>query len=106
MLIDLDKGSIDNFIDRLKAKLISRHRDLIIDSSESHRNDDALMHSVKLSKNNKSLGTIYVIGFYGSLESVTGIKKDTPDAERIELSRRYIKTSKIHDIFTMALDNS
>lgn len=106
MLIDLDQGKIDTFINRLKEKLISRHRDLTIDSCELDKIEDVLIHSVKLVRNGKLIGVIYVIAFYNSLEDVTGIKDNTPNNEKRALSHKYIETSRIHDIFAKALTNS
>lgn len=112
MLIDLDSSlmnsnSIKSFIDRFEEKLINRFRgiSLTIESNELHKISDALMYSMTLFKNTKPIGTIYIIGFYQTLEIVTGIKKNHTDEEKKKLSQTYIKKSKIHEIFNKALNN-
>ena len=112
MLIDLDSSlmdsnSIKSFIGRFEEKLINRFRgiSLTVESSELHKISDALMYSMTLFKNIKPIGTIYIIGFYQTLETVTGIKKNHTDGEKKKLSQTYIKKSKIHEIFNKALSN-
>jgi len=109
ILIDLDGGKIECFIDKFKEKLIDRFKNnnLTITSNELHKIDDALMHSMRLSQDNKLIGTIYITGFYQTLERTTGIDNTlhTDDNKRI-ISQKYMETSRIHEIFNKALSNS
>jgi len=111
MLIDLDSSPMDNssmksFIDRFAEKLINRFRcyNLKIKSKELHKINDALMYSMTLFKNTKSIGTIYIIGFYQTLERVTGIDNSIrTDEKKRNMSKTYIERSQIHEMFIKAL---
>jgi hypothetical protein len=106
MLVDLDGGSINRFTDKLEEKLINRFRgaNLTIKQDELLKIDEALMWSMKLFKNTKLIGTIYVIGFYKTLEQVTGIKNGVhTDEEKRSFAKTYIKDSHIYEMFVKAL---
>lgn len=105
MLVDLDGSLMESFIDRFKEKLINRFRsiNLTLESRELHKINDALMYSIKLFKNTKHIGKIYVIGFHQTLERVTGINSTHTDDEKRNMSQRYIEGSQIHEMFSKAL---
>ncbi|MFH1895674.1 MAG: hypothetical protein ABIJ74_03830 [archaeon] len=106
MLIDLDGGKIENFTNKLKEKLVNKFKgiNLHFESNELHKVDEALMHSIKLFKDSKHIGTIYVIGFYSNLECTTGINnKSCTIDEKINTIQDYVKKSQIHEMFSKAL---
>lgn len=107
MLIDLEDGKMESFTNGLQQKLIGRFRGirLTTEPKELHKIDDAVMHSIRLLKNNDELiGTVYIIGFCKTLERVTGINNSThSDTDKKSISQTYIKGSQIHELFSKAL---
>ncbi|MBU2477260.1 hypothetical protein KKG83_07365 [Candidatus Micrarchaeota archaeon] len=107
MLIDLDGNTIDLFEDKLKKKFMNRFRgaNLTLTSCELlQKIDEASVWSIKLCKDDKTIGTIYIIGFHLNLEDVTGIKNNFhTDEEKKVIVNNYIKNSHIDKIFKKAL---
>ena len=106
ILIDLDNKPMEIFIDKLDKKLTNTFKgiNLTTKSCELETIDDATIHSMKLFKNNNHIGTIYLIGFYQSLEHVTGINDEHNDDQKKSISEEYIKKSQIHKIFRLAFN--
>lgn len=106
MVIDLDGGQMCSFINRFKEKLTNRFKgiNLTAESNELHKIDEAVMYSLKLSKNAHFIGTIFIIGFCQTLGSILGID-NTPctEEETQNRSQKYISKSKIHEMFNKAL---
>jgi hypothetical protein len=105
LVVDLDGGVINDFIEKLKVKLYNRFRgyNLTFEEGELTNCEDAIMCSLKLIKNTKPMGTIHVVGFNYTMEQATGIKRDFSNNEKITLSKEYLQNSQLTEMFKKAL---
>jgi len=106
MLIDLDGSPITCFADELWEKLNNRFKcyNLSKQLGKLLETVEAQMLPIKLFKNSRLIGTIYMIGFRQTLEKATGIKNGVhSDKEKQSIAKAYLKNSSLPGLFLKAL---
>ena len=106
ILIDLDNQTIDNFKNKLEAKLIGNFKciKLSLESSKVSTNNEEDMWKIKLFKSSEYIGSVHIVAFKTTLEDVTKINPSHTDDEKRKLAKEYIQTCRIHDMFIDAMN--